>query len=234
MSHPLDNPVWQALCGAHRRFALRHGLAAHYARDVAVFSAVADDSAQAWRDLAHDLPHDAEVRLLLQRQAAMPAGWQQASRVPLLQMIATQPADVLPNAPAITALQETDGSAVAALIDLTRPGPFCARTMEMGHYLGVFDDGRLVAMAGERLRLDAYVELSAICTHPQARGRGLAEHLMRRLMRDAQARGQTPFLHVLPENLAAISLYRRLGFKTRIEIDYVGCRTAEPIERGSA
>jgi predicted GNAT family acetyltransferase len=79
-------------------------------------------------------------------------------------------------------------------------------------------------MAGERMRLDAFVELSAICTHPQARGRGLAEQLTRRLMHAALRRGQQPFLHVLPHNLSAISLYRRLGFATRAEMHYLWCR----------
>jgi predicted GNAT family acetyltransferase len=79
-------------------------------------------------------------------------------------------------------------------------------------------------MAGERMRLDAHVELSAICTHPSARGRGLAEGLMRRLMHDALQRGQQPFLHVLPANAGAIALYRRLGFVTRAEMHYRWCK----------
>lgn len=93
-----------------------------------------------------------------------------------------------------------------ALVELAQPGPFVARTLEMGYYIGLFEHGQLLAMAGERLRLEAQVELSAICTHPSARGRGLAERLVRRLMHDTLQRGQHPFLHVLPANAGAIAV----------------------------
>jgi ribosomal protein S18 acetylase RimI-like enzyme len=151
----------------------------------------------------------------------LPDGWIQVKHLPLLQMVASRPDGEVLSGPALTALGPGDSGAVSALIDSTNPGPFGTRTLEMGRYIGVFEDGQLVAMAGERLRLANYVELSAICTHPRARGRGLAEHLVRCLMRDAFARGQTPFLHVLPENAAAISLYRKLGFAVRTEIQYL-------------
>jgi ribosomal protein S18 acetylase RimI-like enzyme len=91
----------------------------------------------------------------------------------------------------------------------------------MGRYIGVIEDGRLLALAGERMNLAGHVELSAICTHPQARGRRLAEYLMRQLMHDAAKRGQVPFLHVLPENRPAITLYERLGFVARSEMHYL-------------
>jgi predicted GNAT family acetyltransferase len=85
----------------------------------------------------------------------------------------------------------------------------------------VFEDGELVALAGERLRLPGFVELSAVCTDPRVRGRGLAAYLMRHLMRGAVARGETPFLHVVPDNAAAISIYRRLGFEVRTAMHYL-------------
>ena len=60
MTHVLDNPVWHALSGAHRAFAARHGLALHYPREVAAFSAIAEASAQAYADLACGLPPDTD------------------------------------------------------------------------------------------------------------------------------------------------------------------------------
>ena len=224
MTHPLDNPVWHALSGPHRGFALQHGLAQHYPREVTVFSAIADASAHAFADLALGLPPDTEARLVRERIEPLPDGWQLVNDIPLLQMelraFDGQPHD----GAAIVTLGPQQRDAAMALVELTQPGPFGPRTLEMGHFIGVFEHGRLLAMAGERMRLDTHVELSAICTHPSARGRGLAESLMRRLMHDALQRGQQPFLHVLPSNTGAIALYRRLGFVTRTEMHYRWCK----------
>ena len=227
MTHPLDNPVWHALNGPHRAFARRHGLALHYPREVAAFSAIADASAQAFADLALGLPPDTEARLVRERIEPVPDDWQLVNDLPLLQM-ELRAFDGRPHeGAAIVTLGPQDREAVMALVELTQPGPFGPRTLEMGHYIGVFEQGRLLAMAGERMRLDAHVELSAICTHPSARGRGLAEGLMRRLMHGALQRGQQPFLHVLPSNTGAIALYRRLGFVTRAEMHYRWCKPVE-------
>lgn len=224
MTHPLDNPVWHALNGPHRAFARRHGLARHYAREVAAFSAIADASAQAYADLALGLPPDTEARLVRARAEPLPEGWSIVNDVPLLQMAARTFDGRQRQGPAIVTLGPQQRGAAMALVELTQPGPFGPRTLEMGRYIGVFDQGRLLAMAGERLRLDTHVELSAICTHPSARGRGLAEGLVRRLMHAALQRGQQPFLHVLPGNAGAIALYRRLGFVTRAEMHYRWCQ----------
>ncbi len=227
MTHPLDNPVWHALCGPHRALAKRHGLALHYPREVAAFSAIAEASAQAYADLARGLPPDTEARLLRDRAEPVPAGWSVINDVTLLQMEARGFDGRQCEGPPIVTLGSRHREAVLALVELAQPGPFGPRTMEMGHYVGIFEDGQLLAMAGERLRLDTHVELSAICTHPSARGRGLAERLVRRLMHDALQRGQQPFLHVLPTNAGAISLYRRLGFAIRAEMHYRWCKPVE-------
>lgn len=224
MSHPLDNPVWHALCGPHRGFASGRGLARHYPRQVAAFSAIAEPSMQAYADLARGLPPDTEARLVRALAEPLPEGWALVNDLPLLQMQAQGFDGRRREGAAIVTLGPHDAGAAMALVELTQPGPFGARTLEMGHYIGVFEHGQLVAMAGERMRLDAHVELSAICTHPAARGRGLAEALMRRLMHDALQRGQQPFLHVLPGNVGAIALYRRLGFVPRAEMHYRWCK----------
>jgi ribosomal protein S18 acetylase RimI-like enzyme len=230
MTHPLDNPVWHALNGPHHAFARRHGLALHYPREVAVFSAIDEASAQAFADLALGLPPDTEARLVRKRIEPLPEGWQVTNDIPLLQMELRAFDGQLHDGPAIVTLGPQQRDAAMALVELTQPGPFGPRTLEMGHFIGVFEHGRLLAMAGERMRLEAHVELSAICTHPSARGRGLAERLMRRLMRDALQRGQQPFLHVLPSNTGAIALYRRLGFVTRAEMHYRWCKPLQAVK----
>lgn len=212
---PLDNPVWHALVGPHRVHAVGRGLALHYPRDMAPFSAIADTTAQAYADLAADLPAATEARLFRPSEEPLPRGWEQLQRTPILQMVAEGAPDI--TSQSIVDLVESDIDAMKALIAIAQPGPFGQRTLFLGRYLGIKHEGMLVAMAGERLRLPGYVELSAIAVHPEARGRGYAAAITAHLMRDALARGELPFLHVRLDN-AAVNLYRRLGFRTRREL----------------
>ena len=119
--------------------------------------------------------------------------------------------------------------AMLALVELTQPGPFRPRTIELGHYFGVFDDGELIAMAGERLQTPEFTEVSAVCTHPSARGRGLAAALSHHVATGILARGQTPILHVAEANVSARRVYERLGFVVRRELEFVAVETpADP------
>lgn len=216
MEHVLDNPVWHALAGPHGRHAVGRGLARHYPREMAPFSAILEPGEGAYADLAVDLPRGTEARLFRPHEEPLPRGWRQLDCFPMLQMVASRP----PNGAAKTAaaLTEADLQAMADLVEITKPGPFGSRTPRLGQYLGVRDGNRLLAMAGERMRLPGYVELSAICVHPEARGRGYAAELTSHLARIAFDRGEVPFLHVRPTNIGAVALYRRLGFETRREL----------------
>ncbi|WP_278256083.1 GNAT family N-acetyltransferase [Nocardioides convexus] len=134
--------------------------------------------------------------------------------------------DVLP-APArveVVALGPADSAAMRALVERTKPGPFWERTHEMGRYVGVRDGDRLVAMAGERLRPPGATEISAVCTAPEARGRGLAAALVTDAAHAIAARGEQPFLHVAASNTGAIALYERLGFRVRQAVVFRGYR----------
>ena len=221
MDHPLDNPIWHALHGPHRQFAIGSGRAVHYPRDMAAFSAIADAGAEAHADLARHLPAGADARLLRRAVEPLPAGWGAVKDLPLLQMVAQRFDGRVPDGPPVATLGPEDVDIVSALVERTQPGPFGPRTLALGRYLGVFEDGELVALAGERLRLPGFVELSAVCTDPRVRGRGLAAYLMRHLMRAAVGRGETPFLHVVPDNALAIAIYRRLGFDVRAGMHYL-------------
>jgi ribosomal protein S18 acetylase RimI-like enzyme len=214
--NPLDNPVWHALAGPHRAHAVGRGLALHYPRDMAPFSAIAEPGARAYADLAADLPPQTEARLFRPGEEPLPAGWEQLDAFPMLQMVA---ADAPPPATSLAVpLSEADGPAMMALVAAAKPGPFGPRTPVLGRYLGIRHEGRLVAMAGERLRVPGHVELSGICVHPDARGRGHGIALTRALVRQAVEGGEVPFLHVRPDNAAAVGLYRRLGFQVRREL----------------
>jgi ribosomal protein S18 acetylase RimI-like enzyme len=212
----LDNPVWHALSGPHRAHAFGRGHALHYPRDMAPFSAIAEPSLAAYADLAADLPSQTEARLFQPAVEPLPDGWEELDRFAMLQMVASGVSRA-PSA-ALSTLSMADLPAMLDLVTATKPGPFGPRTPLLGRYLGVWRGDRLVAMAGERLRLPGHVELSAICVHSEARGRGYAAALTLHLMRLAFDRGEVPFLHVRPDNVGAVALYRRLGFATRREL----------------
>jgi ribosomal protein S18 acetylase RimI-like enzyme len=227
--NPLDNPVWHALTGPHRAHAIRRDKAAHYRREMAPFSALEDASAEAYADLAHDLPVGSEARLLRPSEEPLPDGWQQLDAFPILQMVARS-APASPEGQ-IEALSQADVPEMLDLVAAAKPGPFGVRTVALGTYLGIRQRGRLVAMAGERLRLPGYVELSAIAVHPEVQGQGLGVRLTQALMSCVFAHREVPFLHVRPEN-RAVRLYRRLGFETRRELWVLWRRPGQV--RGSA
>lgn len=217
MDHPLDNPVWHALVGPHAALAIGDGLARHYPRDMVPFSAIAEPSDAAYRDLARDLPNGIEARLFRPTREPAPRGWEAISARPILQMVLDR--DPPPHRPSpagddIRALSSADETAVLDLAEVAKPGPFDRRTVELGRFVGLVRDGSLVAMAGERLRLPGLVELSAIAVRPADRGRGLASRLIVDLCRRAAERGEVPFLHVFSDNPAA-KLYEHLGFRVR-------------------
>jgi predicted GNAT family acetyltransferase len=117
----------------------------------------------------------------------------------------------------VSSLGATDVPDMLALVELTQPGPLRQRTVELGHFIGIREHGRLIAMAGERMWVDNCREVSGICTHPDAQGRGYARMLTGRVVNRMLDAGQTPFLHVMSENTRAIELYRTLGFVRRTE-----------------
>ena len=133
-----------------------------------------------------------------------------------VQMVATRPMPkALLSTDEVISLTNSDAAEMLALATLTEPGPFRPRTYAMGHFRGVRIDGRLAAMAGERLRMPGYTEVSGVCTHPNDRGRGLARRLSAIVAADIEARGETPFLHAWQTNQPAITLYTSLGFELR-------------------
>ena len=118
----------------------------------------------------------------------------------------------------IVPLSDDEAPEMRALATLTQPGPFHASTHRLGRFVGVKENGRLVAMAGERMRPGHFTEVSGVCTHPAQRGRGYANALMRTVAQQILARGETPFLHVMASNAGAIALYETLGFRFRREM----------------
>ena len=156
---------------------------------------------------------------------AAPKSWTTLDGGPAHQMLlTTRPAGVpdLPAGATIRALTTADVPEMLALVKLTKPGPFRPRTIELGGYHGVFVDDRLVAMAGQRTRLPGFTEISAVCTHPDARRQGLGAIVTTRVAADVTARGETPFLHVAVTNDSARRVYEQMGFVTRAMVTFAG------------
>jgi len=154
--------------------------------------------------------------LFLTEAPQIPLNWELSRTFAVHQMVCESFQDVEESV-AFETLTMADVPQMLALTELTEPGPFRKRTIELGKYLGVFSSGRqLVALSGERLRMPGYAEVSAVCTHPDHRGKGYARSLMSILIREIRKRGETPFLHVKGDNAGAIRLYESLGFRFRI------------------
>ena len=210
--HPLDRPVWNALISRWARLA--HGDARAWRVDPAIgpFAAAADPHDGA--ALAALTPPNGELWIVETEAMAPPEGVVTDRQLELDQMVADAVAP--PDAGiAIEPLGPADAAEMRALATLTKPGPWEARTHELGGFVGVRVDGRLVAMAGQRMKPPGFTEVSGVCTHPDHRGRGYAGQLMRSVAARILAQGEQPFLHVYPSNAGAIALYEALGFRRR-------------------
>jgi predicted GNAT family acetyltransferase len=217
MSHPLDDAIWRALNGKQSALALGDARARRYPSSVTAFAAMADSSAASFDALRTLIEADGPVAMVTTHAFEPPAEFTVKRRGHLLQMMWQSTVETVSDFEPI-ALTQDDVPDMLALATATQPGPFATRTIELGRYIGVRLDGKLVAMAGERTRLDGYTEISAVCVDPIARGRGYAAALMKLLIASIVARGETPYLHVFTSNEGAIALYRKLGFVDRREL----------------
>ena len=213
MSEPLDNPIWFAMTTEHRSLACSHGLARRYSPDVSPLAALFHPTNDAFADSQRLVSPGEQVALFTASPFDVPASWHVDRSRWIDQMIceaSLNPPDVSP-----VALDTADVPEMLALTAATDPGPFLPQTILMGSYFGIrASDGRLVAMAGERLQSTAFAEISAVCTHPEFRGRGYAQALVTFLTAQILAAGKTPFLHVKSENGAKV-VYQKIGFRLR-------------------
>ena len=221
----LDNPVWWALTGDQRGFGMVRGRTALFDPTVSPFGAFEGPPTSAqWDELADMAGPSGDV-VLMGGNGGPPAHWTVVIEGPGLQMVADRlpspPDPELDAAVPIPALLGNDDLGdMLALVGEARPGPFRERTHELGRYVGIRDGGRLVAMAGERLRLPGYTEISAVATLPSHRRRGLAAALVRSVATGIAEEGSIPFLSVAAQNDTAIRLYAALGFRVRGELHF--------------
>jgi len=212
--HLLDAPIWNALNGPQAKFAESSGSALRFPPAVTGLGALAEVNDAGYASLA-SLQKPGEVTaLFLQTPSPPPPRWKQVRDLRLSQMVYEGGEPAKTSVPFIE-LGTADEAEMLALAQLTEPGPFGTRTRELGTFIGIRAGGRLASMAGVRLHVPGFTEISAVCTHPDHLGKGYAAGLMLEMMARIRQRGETPFLHVRAENTRAIQIYERLGFRQR-------------------
>jgi GNAT superfamily N-acetyltransferase len=221
--HALDNPIWQALTTRQAHFAEIFGEARRFNTEITQLAAFREPNPDGYASLGHFIGPGGSAGLWFSELFEPQPGWELIATFPGLQMIHedsdvdrpifSNPAD--PITSPIVELGQRDSTEMVELATLTKPGPFGTRTHELGTYLGIRQNGRLIAMAGERLKVPGFTEVSAVCTHPEYTGKGYARALMLQLMKNIRQRGEVPFLHVRQANSRAVELYERMGFRTR-------------------
>lgn len=215
--HILDNPVWQALVSEDKRFNIGIPALAYFPEDVSPFLGLErwDEGDLARMDSM--LPSERSFSIMIAGEVRIPRTFDILFTTPLYQMICTSLQPIAQGESYIQHLGETDVPAMLSLTALTKPGPFLQHTIDFGNYTGIYENGELLAMAGERLHLRGYTELSAVCTHPGHLGKGYAAQLMTYACERIMKQGNIPFLHVKTDNLRAIRKYEQLGFRIRTD-----------------
>lgn len=223
--HVLDSPALSSLRGAHSRLGRDSGRVSRYDPAISPFAGLpADADSDDWGQLA-SLVGPGNEAVLFGVPSFVPE-WQATFRIGCLQMTG---ATLVPSAePEAVVLSGTDVPEMLDLVARTRPGPFCARTIEMGCYVGLRIGGVLVAMAGERMHPPGWTEISGVCTDPAFCRRGLGARLIRSVAMLAAVRDERSYLHVVAANAGAVRLYAALGFEVRREIDVAGFTVPEP------
>lgn len=225
----LDNPVWNALILGNKDLAEAGGnsLVKSFPADVAPFVGLAATDSECFIALDELIPANRVVAVVTPEEIEIPGRWKSMLLMQLCQMTAsTADTDALVAAhasgpalrtapPELIPLHAKHIPAMLDLTKLTNPGPFYNRTIEFGNYHGIFAGDQLVAMAGQRLHLGKYIEISAVCTHPGHLGHGYATTLILHLATLIRAQSAIPFLHVRTDNTAAIHLYEKMGFSIR-------------------
>ncbi len=218
MSHVLDNPAWNALQSGNKHLAFGDNPVSYFDKEVSPFAALEENTEANFQLLYEQIRHNGPILFVTPVEIAFSKQWEVPRVIKGLQMVcdtATMPDEVTAQ---LTPLTDDHIPQMLELTKLTNPGPFASRTINFGHYQGIFEDGKLVAMAGQRLHAFNYAEISAVCTHPDHTGKGYARQLLLNQINRIKAASGIPFLHVRYDNHRAIKVYESLGFATRIEV----------------
>lgn len=218
MNHILDNPIYNALNSAHLNFSVGTDNVKYYEEEVASFAGLKDNSEIDFEVLYENSPLGSLFVVFAVSPAKIPDQWKLITQIDMFQMIYEAKEVPAGIDAGFVDLDKTHVDEMTALVELTQPGPFRPRTIELGNYTGIISDGNLIAMAGHRFNPTPYTEISAVCTHPDHLGKGYAFQLLREQIKRILNKSEIPFLHVKNDNHGAIKLYKKLGFGIRTEM----------------
>ncbi|MFZ1528135.1 MAG: GNAT family N-acetyltransferase [Ferruginibacter sp.] len=212
MNDILHNPVFNALCTGDRRLSMGTATVKYFDEEVAPFAGFEEDNPNGFEELHALLPTGRKIVYAIPAPIKVPQGWQLLHHLQGLQFIYKGDTAIKNEFAHVMPLGKDHVDEMAALAALTKPGPFGKRTIDFGHYHGIFEQDKLVAMTGQRMHVENYTEISAVCTHPAHTGKGYALSLLMHQVQLILQQGQQPFLHVRDDNERAIMLYEKNGF----------------------
>ena len=215
MSHPLDNPNWNALNTGSHSLSFGTDRVRLVNREMGFFAGLPAYEKENLDELNDFLEAGQRVILFPPDHLPLDEKWKIHNDRELLQLVCERDFSLVEPQDEIYPLNESHVSEMLALTQLTKPGPFLNKTIDFGDYFGFFSEGKLVSMAGSRLSPSPYTEVSAVCTHPDFAGQGISKKVMPHVLHAIQQRGKTPSLHLYPDNTPALRLYTSLGFVSR-------------------
>lgn len=220
----LDNPIWSCLSTRHAHVALGGPLARRYPADISSITGLPGTGPRTIAALESLVEIGDDMGIFGPEVPVLPSSWETIDATDIAQMIRVDRSPLPEGDAEESALGDADVPEMLALVKLTQPGPFRQRTIALGRFIGIRENGRLLAMAGERMWVGDFREVSGICTHPDALGRGFARMLTGRIVNGILRAGQIPFLHVRSANARAIGVYEALGFTRRTQFPLLHAR----------
>ena len=218
MEHVLNNPAWNALISGNKQLSIGNEEVKYFADDVSPFAAFKNNTSKNFLQLNELVSLDRVVLFVTPVKINIPDCWKILNCVKGVQMVNDVNTCYNEDLSQLVALTDEHIPQMLELTKLTNPGPFVERTIDFGHYFGIFEKNKLVAMAGQRLHAFNYAEISAVCTHPEHTGKGYARQLLVHHINRIKAASEIPYLHARDDNERAISVYERLGFKKRTDV----------------
>jgi ribosomal protein S18 acetylase RimI-like enzyme len=214
----LDNPIWHGLCTGNEKISKGNSEAKFFSPNVSIHAGLRENDKYHLEQLYELLPVNRSVTIYTDKIVQIPNTWCITNNEILHQMVYTGGGYVT-NSCEVKLLNKTHTAAMMNLTEIAKPGPFFERTIDLGNYNGIFCGDQLIAMAGYRFQPDPYIEISAVCTHPNHLRKGHAALIINNLVCDITRQSFIPFLHVKAKNSNAILLYEKLGFTKRRELN---------------